>query len=93
MDKVLPTIPVSDLRTRQAAIIQQLQDTPILLTQRGQGAGVLVHPDTWNKMVEQLEHLLHIELLRQRAADIVSGDYVTFEELEQELDSRGLLDA
>ena len=93
MYKVLPTMPVSELRTQQAAILNQIHETPILLTQRGQGAGVLVHPDTWNKMVEQLEHLLHLELLRTRAAEVIRGDYVTFEELEQELDSRGLLDA
>ena len=93
MYKVLPTLPVSDLRTQQAAILNQLQETPVLLTQRGQGAGVLVHPDTWNKMIEQLEHLLHLELLRQRAAEIARGDYVTFEELEQELNNRGLLNA
>lgn len=93
MYKVLPTMPVSELRTQQAAILSQLQETPILLTQRGQGAGVLVHPDTWNKVIDQLEHLLHLELLRQRAAEIARGDYVTFEELEQTLAERGLLDA
>ena len=54
MYKVIPTIPVSDLRTRQAAILAQLEQTPILLTQRGHGAGILVHPDLWNEMVELL---------------------------------------
>jgi PHD/YefM family antitoxin component YafN of YafNO toxin-antitoxin module len=93
MNKVLPTMPVSDLRTQQANILGQLKETPILLTQRGQGAGVLVHPDTWNKLIEQLEHLRHLELLRQRSAEIARGEFVTFEELEQELDRRGLLDA
>jgi prevent-host-death family protein len=93
MYKVLPTMPVSELRTHQAEILNQLQQTPVLLTQRGQGAGVLVHPDTWNKVMEQLEHLLHLELLRQRAAEAARGEYVTFEELEQTLSERGLLDA
>ena len=91
MYKVLPTMPVSDLRTQQAMILNQLTETPILLTQRGQGAGVLVHPDTWNKLVEQLEHLLHLELLRKRAAEVTRGEYVTFEEFNQELERRGLL--
>lgn len=93
MYKVLPTMPVSELRTQQAIILNHLSETPILLTQRGQGAGVLVHPDTWNKMIEQLEHLLHLELLRKRAAEIAHGEYVTFAELEQELERRGLLNA
>jgi PHD/YefM family antitoxin component YafN of YafNO toxin-antitoxin module len=93
MYKILPTMPVSDLRTQQAVILGQLSETPILLTQRGQGAGVLVHPETWNKMVDQLEHLMHLELLRQRAAEIARGEYMTFEEFDQELVRRGLHDA
>ena len=93
MYKVLPTMPVSNLRTQQAVILNQLANTPVLLTQRGQGAGVLVHPDTWNKLIEQLEHLLHLELLRTRAAEMERGEYVTFEEFELELTQRDLLDA
>lgn len=92
MYKVLPTMPVSELRTQQAAILDQLHQSPVLLTQRGQGAGVLVHPDTWNKVMEQLEQLLHLELLRQRSSEITRGEFVTFEELEQKLTERGLLD-
>ena len=55
MYKAMSTMPVSELRTEQASIIAQLQESPILLTQRGRGAGVLVHPDQWNKMVELLK--------------------------------------
>ncbi len=55
MHKAMMTMPVSELRTKQASIIAQLKESPILLTQRGRGAGVLVHPDQWNEMVELLE--------------------------------------
>ena len=55
MYKAMSTIPVSDLRTKQASIIAQLKKSPILLTQRGRGAGVLVHPDQWNEIIELLE--------------------------------------
>jgi PHD/YefM family antitoxin component YafN of YafNO toxin-antitoxin module len=82
MHKALPVMPLSDLCTQQIEILSQLEKTPILITQHDRGVGVLVHPDTWNKIVEQLEHLLHLELLRQRSAEIASGDFVTFEELE-----------
>lgn len=65
----MPTIPVSKLRTQQASILEQLHDTPILLTQKGHGAGVLVHPDQWNELVElladyedaQIAHTRHLE--------------------------------
>ena len=55
VQKVMPIIPVSELRTKQASILARLRETPILLTQRGRGAGVLVHPDQWNEMVERLD--------------------------------------
>ena len=28
---------------------------PVLLTQRGHAAGVLVHPDQWNRLIDALE--------------------------------------
>lgn len=55
MYKAMSTMPVSELRTKQASIIAQLQESPILLTQRGRGAGVLIHPDQWNEIIELLE--------------------------------------
>jgi hypothetical protein len=85
MHKVLPAMPVSDLGAEQVNILSQLEETPVLLMHGGQVAAVLVHPDIWNKMIEQLEHLLHLQLLRQRSAEIARGDFVTFEELEQQL--------
>ena len=65
-DKAMSTMPVSDLRTRQASIIAQLRESPILLTQRGRGAGVLVHPDQWNEMVELLEDYEDILIAKDR---------------------------
>lgn len=59
-------MPVSDLRMRQAKILAQLHDTPILLTQHGRGAGVLVHPDLWNEMVELLENYEDILIVQER---------------------------
>jgi hypothetical protein len=55
----LPTMPVSELRTRQAEVIEQLQGSPVMLTQHGHSAGVLVHPRVWNHMIEiyQKAHL------------------------------------
>jgi prevent-host-death family protein len=66
MDKVMPTIPVSELRIRQAEILEQLRETPILLTQRGHGAGVLVHPEVWNEMVDLLADYEDILIARER---------------------------
>ena len=69
MYKVMPTMPVSELRTKQAAILAQLHKTPVLLTQRGHSAGVLVHPDLWNEMVELLDDLEDILIAQERAQE------------------------
>ncbi|MCP4168629.1 MAG: DUF2281 domain-containing protein [Chloroflexi bacterium] len=66
MHKAMMTMPVSELRTKQASIIAQLKESPILLTQRGRGAGVLVHPDQWNEMVELLEDYEDILFAKSR---------------------------
>ena len=55
MEKVMETLPVSELRSHQAEVMSRLQKAPILLTQRGRGAGVLVDPALWNELVERAE--------------------------------------
>jgi PHD/YefM family antitoxin component YafN of YafNO toxin-antitoxin module len=66
MYKAMPTMPVSDLRTKQAKILAQLHDTPILLTQHGRGAGVLVHPDLWNELVEIVTEYEDVLIAQER---------------------------
>jgi hypothetical protein len=47
----LPTIPISDLRTKQPEIMNSLAQSPIMFTRQGYGAGVLVHPRLWNYLI------------------------------------------
>ena len=94
MYKVMPTMPVSELRTKQAAILAQLRETPILLTQRGHSAGVLVHPDLWNEMVELLDDFEDILIARERAEEAERDTAVMrpISELRAALQADGLLD-
>jgi prevent-host-death family protein len=94
MYKAMPTMPVSDLRIKQAEILSQLHDTPILLTQRGHGAGVLVHPDLWNEMVELLADYEDILVARERIQEADSDPTVLrpISELRASLEADGLLD-
>ena len=52
MDKALPTVPVSFLRTNQAEVLSQLDTSPLILTYNGASAGVLINPDKYNELVE-----------------------------------------
>lgn len=71
----MPTIPVSDLRNKQAETLTQLNDTPIMLTRGGHSAGVLVHPDTWNHMVTELARLQRLIRFDQTLAEMKAGNY------------------
>ncbi len=51
------TLPISELRHAQAQVIGRLTDGPIVLTQRGKAAAVLVEPSLWNRLLERLEDL------------------------------------
>jgi PHD/YefM family antitoxin component YafN of YafNO toxin-antitoxin module len=94
MYKVMPTMPVSELRLRQAAILAQLNETPVLLTQRGHSAGVLVHPDLWNEIVERLADYEDILITQERIHEVYSDPTVMrpVNELRARLQADGLLD-
>lgn len=94
MYKVMPTIPVSDLRTKQAKVLTDLKETPILLTQRGHSAGILVHPDLWNEMVEMLTDYQDMRIVRDRIHEAEDDPAVLrpISELRALLEAEGLLD-
>jgi PHD/YefM family antitoxin component YafN of YafNO toxin-antitoxin module len=86
--KAMPTMPVSDLRTHQAEIIATLDNTPIMLTNRGEGAGVLVHPNTWNKLVEEVERYRRLARFNQIRHNMDAGNYLTEEQAKADLSER-----
>jgi hypothetical protein len=42
MTIVLPTLPITDLPTKQPEVLNHLQTSPVVLTHHGHGAAVLV---------------------------------------------------
>ncbi len=60
---------ISDLRLRQNAILNKLSDGPVVLTQRSKAVAVIVSPEQWNQMVEELEDLRDILAAREARAD------------------------
>jgi prevent-host-death family protein len=71
----MPTLPVSDLRNKQAEIVKQLDETPILLTRGGYGAGVLVHPEKWNQLMRELARLQRLVEYDKLLAEMKAGHY------------------
>lgn len=71
----LPTIPITELRTQQPAVLESLQESPIILTRDGRGAGVLVHPQTWNFLIDAYEKAWAAGLLdSKQSALVVAGE-------------------
>lgn len=91
---VLPTMPVSMLRSNQDEIISTLSESPVHLTHNGKSTGVLVHHDTWNELIEMIAKLKEDMVLRQRMweMDTDPNEVVTEEELRAGLIERGLID-
>ena len=58
--KAMPTIPASDLRKYQGEIVARIKESPILITHNGHAAGILVHPQVWNDIMDVYEQWMRL---------------------------------
>ncbi|MCL4835857.1 MAG: hypothetical protein KJZ86_25690 [Caldilineaceae bacterium] len=79
----MPTFPASSMRWEQGEIFKQLEKSPILFTHHGSAAGVLVHPDLWNRLIELLEERDDAVVARGRLLE--DDAFVSLEQAEAEL--------
>ncbi len=84
-------IPVTDLRTKQPEIFESLKEAPVLLTRQGHGAGVLVHPDTWNKLIEDVKRYKRMARIERARREMDAGQYFARPQVEAMLKADGLL--
>jgi PHD/YefM family antitoxin component YafN of YafNO toxin-antitoxin module len=87
----MQAVPVTELRTRQPEIFDALSEAPVLLTRQGHGAGVLVHPNTWNQIIEDLKHYRRLARIERARREMDSGKLFTADEVEAMLKADGLL--
>lgn len=94
MDRVPHTIPISDLRSNQIGILNDLNQGPVLLTRQGRAAAVLVHPDYWNHLAALLEDLEDVTVAGERLAEAQEDEAVTVSlaDAKKELAALGQLD-
>ena len=60
---------VSDLRTRKSEILRKLRDGPVVLTQHTRAVAVLVSPEKWNQLIEEVENLQDTLAAREARQD------------------------
>ncbi len=57
MNKVMPTMSLSDFRKHQIETLTALKTEPVVLTQNGRDSAVLVLPAQWNQLIDRLADL------------------------------------
>lgn len=89
MNVVPKLIPISRLRQTQNEILEQLSEGPIVLTQHGEAAVVLVDPEQWNRLIEELEYWQdsHDAMEARYRVAIGEDEVVDWDEVEAELDA------
>ena len=94
MYRAISALPISDLRTRQAEILEQVGHAPVMLTHRGVGAGILVSPEQWNAMVELLEDYEDALIATERKCEADAAPIIMrpIGDLRTRLQTGGLLD-
>ncbi len=76
---------ISDFRNSYDAALRKLALGPVLLMQRSKPAAVLVLPERWNAIAEELAEYRRLALADQQFAEIKAGKYVDLEDLEKVL--------
>jgi len=82
-------VPISKLRQTQNEVLARLSQSPVVLTQHGEAAAVLVDPEMWNKLLEELEAWQDSFDALEVKYRILSGEerVVDWEEAEARLDA------
>jgi antitoxin YefM len=87
MSRLRPTTdvrPVTEFRANTSAVIEQMHSTgrPVILTQHGRSAAVLLDPGVYESLIDE------VELLRDLAiseVQIAAGQVVPHEEVERRM--------
>jgi antitoxin YefM len=79
--------PISDLEARATDLLRQVQETrrPVVLTEKGKGAAVLVDLESYQNLMEEIELLRDVH---QGLADAEAGRVTSHEEAQIRLIAR-----
>jgi len=80
-------IPVSDLQRQTSAVIKRVKEskTPVLITQRGRSAAVLISAEEYFETLDRLQRLEELELragIALAKTQIEAGQVIPHEEVE-----------
>jgi prevent-host-death family protein len=78
-------LPIGDFKTHAGRVLRSLRDDgrPVVITQHGRPAGVLLSPEEYDRL---REHDRFLEAVREGLADAEAGRTISDEELGASLD-------
>lgn len=87
-------IPISDFQRQAGQIVDGLSqsDDPVIITQHGRAAAILMTPERYDQIQEDLRLLDDLELmhmLKEAEKSIEKGDTISMEEVKKRLKYRG----
>ncbi len=86
----LRCIPIRDFYSQQMEIIEGLKQAPVLLHHQDNGAAVLVHPDQWSELIEEIRQYKRLLRIERARHDLDAGKGVSYEEVKALLHMDGL---
>ncbi len=83
-------VPITDLQRQAGQIIGSLSesDEPVIVTQRGRAAAVIISADRYEEIEEDLKRLDELELMemvKESLDDIAKGNVIDHEEVKRRL--------
>jgi prevent-host-death family protein len=84
MREIPNLMPISELRIHQNQVLAKLNEGPMVLTQHGRAAAVLVGPEYWNRLQEMIEDLEDSVDALQAKIELLTGqdESVPWEEVK-----------
>ena len=87
-------VPITDLQRQAGQIISGLKDSdePVIVTQRGRAAAVIISADRYGEIEEDLKKLDELELaamVAESLEDIANGNVIDHEEVKRRLNYPG----
>ncbi|MEM7538083.1 MAG: type II toxin-antitoxin system prevent-host-death family antitoxin [Chloroflexota bacterium] len=82
MQAIPQIMPISNLRTNYNDVLTKLDSGPVILSQRGTPAAVIVSAAEWNRTAQELQRLRRLELGDRASQEIQDGNFVTEDEVD-----------
>ena len=88
---LMKTAPVSDMGRKPSNVLEMTKSGPVALMARSDPAAILVSPEEWNRIAEELRRLRILAEARQiEARTNAAGTWISDDDLVAQLAERGI---